>query len=141
MGKPQYQFEDYRPLIWSVQRMCKMSFAPDYHFLDQQSHSFQYHIVVGSSNILVTEYKFIKISTMSNDKGINIAKGILIAINANIKKSCQRNIIWWQGEQFCQRMFTLPLIPNGERSFVDRGSLFWRGVMVFSSMINGENVD
>ena len=67
IGKTQYHFEDYRPVIWSVKRMCKRRYVPDCQKLEQQT--------VCSRNILVTEYKFIKVATVPNDRGSNIVKG------------------------------------------------------------------
>ena len=43
-------------------------------------------------------------------------------------------------EKYDQTMFPFPLMPKGERSFVERGSLFRRGFIVFSSIKKGDIV-
>ena len=46
---------------------------------------FEYHIVVGSSGIRVTEYKFVKVASVIREEVLE--KEVLIPINANLKKS------------------------------------------------------
>ena len=83
LGRTQCHFEDHRPVIWSVQRMCKSIYV---HLIIR----FKYRIVVGSNSICVAEYKSIKVASVVREA--TFPKEYLAAINANMKKS-------WKGRE------------------------------------------
>ena len=128
LGKIKYYFEEHRPVIW---RMCKRIYVPDSDL----------SIVVGSNSICVTEYKSAKVASVIREAVL--PKEDLVSINAKKKKSWKGRESWLQGEHalrgssMVKECSLFHWFQRG-REFVNKGSLFWRIVMVLSSMTKGK---
>ena len=132
LGKTKYHFEYYRPMIRSVQRMCKRIYVPDYQNWDHQ--------VVHSSSILVTEYKCTKVASILSDRGSNIERKFMLTLMQTWRQ-VEKGI--WQVEHVLSQSNIVKECSlfhwfQRRREFENKGSMFWRIVMVLSSMKKGK---